>query len=301
MSIEALNKQIKTTKDLRGIVNTMKLLSSVSVNQYNQAYESIKEYGKTIDDGFLALYVNGYLTGNAPKLPKKPKTLAVLIGSDNGLVGPFNKEVLSQANKYFRRKEIDESQVSYICVGKRISALARYQRKNVIENYIISNSLKEITSMASLLLSKINESIQKNRFNRVVFFHNQRMEQHQEVDMSQIYPLPRHVFRKVKERKWENKAFPLITADFEDLFKALVHEYLSFRISRNIIASLAAEHYTRMINMQQAEKNIDESLEKMNLEYQQARQTAITNELIDIVSGADSMKKKKKQLDNTKR
>ena len=73
----------------------------------------------------------------------------------------------------------------------------------------------------------------------------------------------------------------------------LVHEYLTVILSGGLTASLAAEHYARMVNMQQAEKNIDKSLEDMNLAYQQARQTQITDELIDIVSGAEAMKPKK--------
>ena len=56
--------------------------------------------------------------------------------------------------------------------------------------------------------------------------------------------------------------------------------------------SLASEHFTRMTNMQEAEKNIDENLERMNLEYQQQRQENITDELIDVISGADAMRKK---------
>ena len=60
-------------------------------------------------------------------------------------------------------------------------------------------------------------------------------------------------------------------------------------IASQLNYSLAAEHYTRMTNMQNAEKNIDESLELMNLEYQQKRQESITDELIDVISGAEAM------------
>ena len=81
--------------------------------------------------------------------------------------------------------------------------------------------------------------------------------------------------------------------DFHQLFLSLIHEYLTTLISQAIISSLACEHYTRMINMQQAEKNIDDSLEELNLIFAQNRQTAITDELIDIISGANSLKKKK--------
>ena len=80
-----------------------------------------------------------------------------------------------------------------------------------------------------------------------------------------------------------------MTLPARQLLDALIKEYLMIELSAALTYSLAAEHHTRMINMQNAEKNIDESLEKMNLEYQQKRQDAITEELIDVVSGAEAL------------
>lgn len=294
MTAETLNKRIKATQDLRNIVTTMKMLSSVSVNQYNEALISIQSYGKTIFDGFLGLYLNGFLTGTAEKLSSHPKTIALLIGSDNGLVGPFNKEVLSQAIAYFKNKNLSSQETDYICIGQRIGMITKYAKMPVLAVYPISNSLKEITSIASDLLSKIQETMQKKKIERVLLFYNTRENQHQIVKMIQLLPLPADKLAEMKTKKWEGKSFPLITLDYTELFRALIHEYLSYVLSSALISSLAAEHYTRMVNMQQAEKNIDESLETLNLAYQQERQTAITNELIDIVSGAESIKKKRK-------
>lgn len=285
---------MKATEDLKSIVTTMKMLSSVSVNQYNTAFEAIQNYGKTIYDGFLGLYLNGFFSGNAEKLSDKPKTIALLIGSDNGLVGPFNKEVLRQAITYLKKREIDVNHTDYICIGRRIGMISNYAKMPVVAAYPISNSLKEITSTASILLSKIQEIMQKKKAERVLLFYNKREEQHQIVHIVQLLPLPADKLSEMKEKKWEGHSFPLITADYSELLRTLIHEYLSYVLSSALISSLACEHYTRMINMQQAEKNIDESLNTLNLEYQQARQNAITSELIDIVSGAESIKKKKK-------
>ena len=71
---------------------------------------------------------------------------------------------------------------------------------------------------------------------------------------------------------------------------------LFVEIYKAIASSLASEHFTRMISMQNAEKNIDEHLESMNLEYQQRRQTEITNELLDVVVGSEVLKNKKNKV-----
>ena len=72
-----------------------------------------------------------------------------------------------------------------------------------------------------------------------------------------------------------------------------MQQLLFANIYKAVAQSLAAEHFTRMISMQNAEKNIDEHLEEMNLDYQQRRQTEITNELLDVVVGAEVLKTKK--------
>ena len=86
---------------------------------------------------------------------------------------------------------------------------------------------------------------------------------------------------------------PLVTSSKEELFSALLHEYFTVQLTQAITSSLTAEHFTRMNHMQQAEKNIEEKLTELNLKYQQVRQTQITDELIDIVSGATALNKKK--------
>ena len=85
---------------------------------------------------------------------------------------------------------------------------------------------------------------------------------------------------------------PLVTLPTDTLVEELIKEYLMIAVSSALTYSLAAEHHTRMINMQNAEKNIDERLEAFNQEYQQKRQDSITEELIDVVSGSEAIKKK---------
>ena len=84
----------------------------------------------------------------------------------------------------------------------------------------------------------------------------------------------------------------MLPQNTQRLFSSLIRESLIMSLSGAINYSLAAEHFTRMTNMQNAEKNIDENLAELNQEYQQQRQEQITDELIDIISGAEAMKKK---------
>lgn len=296
MSLEALNKRIKTTEDLRDIVSTMKMLSSVSIGPYEKALASLKEYGKTVADAFLGFMINGD-SGFVPPKPKRDnqKILAVLIGTDNGLVGRFNRDVFNYSQKFLKERGISKSNALYVCVGKRIGSVTSNAVSDSLKGtYAISNSLKEIASIASTLLLKINDILSKHAIQEVIVFHNYKEQSKpQQPRHIQLMPLPYDEFTALKKRKWEGKSSPFLPAPKAQLFSALVHEYLTVALAGSLTASLAAEHYARMVNMQQAEKNIDKSLEDMNLYYQQARQSEITDELIDIVSGAEAMKPKK--------
>lgn len=296
MSLETLNKRIKTTEDLRDIVSTMKMLSSVSIGPYEKALSSLKEYGKTVRDAFLGFMINGNTDFSLPK-PKtqNQKILAVLIGTDNGLVGRFNRDVFNYSQNFLKERNISKSNALYVCVGKRIGSVASNTVSDSLKGtYAISNSLKEIASIASTLLLKIDDILSKHDIREVVVFHNYKEpSKPQQPRHIQLMPLPYAEFTALKKRKWEGKSLPYLPAPKAQLFSELVHEYLTVALAGSLTASLAAEHYARMVNMQQAEKNIDKSLEDMNLYYQQARQTEITDELIDIVSGAEAMKPKK--------
>lgn len=296
MSLEALNKRIKTTTDLRDIVSTMKMLSSVSIGPYEKALASLKEYGKTVQDAFLGFVLND-ATDFMPRIPKNqtPKVLMILVGTDNGLVGRFNRDIFAKAQEYIKEKNLKSTDILYLCVGKRIGLITENNVGEALKGaYAISNSLKEIASIASTLLLKVNELLTHVAISEVLVFHNYKeTATPQRPMMQQLMPLPYDFIAKLKQKKWEGRSSPQTSGDKLELFSALVHEYLTVILAGSLTASLAAEHYARMVNMQQAEKNIDKSLEEMNLTYQQARQTDITDELIDIVSGAEAMKTKK--------
>ena len=92
---EELERRIKTTADLQGIVKTMKMLSSVSVTQYEKALNTLTQYGKTLQEAFHGLFSQNFFNYVPPEIKTTaPKILAIVVGSDNGLVGRFNKEIL---------------------------------------------------------------------------------------------------------------------------------------------------------------------------------------------------------------
>ena len=127
MTLESLNRRIKTTSDLREIVSTMKMLSSVSVGQYDKALTSIKQYRQTIRDAFHGLFSQDSFNYTPPRPNKGPqKILSIIIGTDNGLVGKFNRDLMAYVQRYIENQYPDATH-RVIAVGKRIGMLSQIQ------------------------------------------------------------------------------------------------------------------------------------------------------------------------------
>jgi F-type H+-transporting ATPase subunit gamma len=166
------------------------------------------------------------------------------------------------------------------------------------------SSVKMMVNVAKKIILHLNEIVlnpeQKEDFNlasgkyKILVFYNKKIDAVSFVqNMLQIMPVDMNYLRNLKNRKWKTKKIPMYNMDGALLLSSFIRQLLFVNIYRAISDSLAAEHFTRMITMQNAENNIDEHLEEMNLEYQQRRQTEITNELLDVVSGAEVLKSKK--------
>ncbi len=286
MTQEALKQKIKMTKDLYNIVGTMKMLSSVSVGQYEKALNSLTQYTQTVQMAFQGLFnQEGFYAPSPVKEKKSHKNLVICIGSDNGLVGKFNRDVF----QFLNEENNSLSNLKFISVGKRMTLTLNSMDIHPLAVYNHSNSLKEISALADALLNKINLFLSKDSYDSVFVIYNERQKSKIIQQKIQLLPFAPELLKTFKNKKWDGKMIPLVNPENTGLFSALSQEYLTIFLINALTCSLACEHYVRMIHMQQAEKNIEKKLNELDLLYQQARQNQITDELIDIISGAEAM------------
>ena len=292
MPIEALKRRIKTTEDLREIVNNMKMLSSVSIGQYEQVNSVLDKYRRNLRDAFHALLIHHGVPNIKAPSNIKNHYLYILIGSDNGMIGRFNKEKIEAVNNDLKQNHISKQDVMFMILGKRLAMMAEQTGWNLWTCYGMVNSVKAVSGLAGSVILKIDEATRKERVSNVcVWYHTRKNNSSVSLEKREIIPFATENMKKLKAQKWETNNIPMLEVEPQKMFAALVKEMLLVTLSKQINASLAAEHFTRMTNMQNAEKNIDENLAVMNLDYQQQRQEEITDELIDVISGAEAMRK----------
>lgn len=291
MTLEFLQRKIKNTEDMRDIVSTMKTLSSVSILQYQQANKALEQYRRNLHDAFHAYVRKFGIPVQRAQKSDKGRYLVILIGSDNGMVGKFNKEIIEAAETELKKKKIELSDVLFLVVGKRLAMLAEQRNLNIYAKYGISNSVKVVNSLAETMIIKIDEAIRLKRINTIVVcFHKHSKNTAISIEKRKILPFDFSTLKKLQDKPWPTNNIPLITLDKEKLLSALINESLLVAISSQLNYSLSAEHYTRMTNMQNAEKNINENLAALDMEFQQKRQEMITDELIDVISGSEALK-----------
>jgi F-type H+-transporting ATPase subunit gamma len=146
--------------------------------------------------------------------------------------------------------------------------------------------------LAENIILHIDQAMTREKVTHVMVFTNRRIKnQPVKVEKRQVLPFNTQALKNLKNKPWPTNNIPLITLPTAQMFSALVREMMLIFLSDVLNGSLAAEHWTRMTNMQNAEKNIDDNLEELDKQYQQKRQEQITEELIDVVSGASALKK----------
>lgn len=288
-TLEALGKRISTTEDLQSIVRTMKSLSAVSIRQYDQAVIALRQYYRTIEMGLQVV-----LQRERP-LPRETErrdgpTIAVLFGSDHGLCGRFNHQIVQFARHEMRAHGGSGEDVLYLVAGARAASRLEAAGERVEECFVLPGSVEGLTEIAHSLLLEIDKWRTQMSAARVHLYHNMRSEGATASPHSvRLLPLDARWLRRLAERRWGSRAIPTCSMNTEAIFAALVRQHLYVGLFRAGAESAASEHATRLAAMQAAERNIEEHLGEMHAAYRRKRQDSITEELLDVVAGFETL------------
>lgn len=285
-TLESLSKRIATTEDLKSVVHTMKSLSAVSIRQYDQAVTALREYDRTIEMGFQVVLRSGH-HASLQADPPDGRVAAVVFGSDHGLCGGFNREVVHFAVEDLReRHRLASGDIRFLVAGARAASEIEAAGETVSRQFRMPGSVAGMTDTAQQILLEIDRCRQEEGVARVFLFHNLRQEAARTSPRGlQLLPLYGGWLRHLAERPWPSRALPTFTMDAASLFAALVRQHLFIALFRAGAESAASEHAMRLVAMQAAEHNIEDHLGEMTAEYRRKRQETITEELLDIVAG----------------
>jgi F-type H+-transporting ATPase subunit gamma len=290
-SIESLKKRIHTTEDLQSVVKSMRVLAALNLRQYEQTVLSQDQYLQTIERGLQILLKmkpgNDVLARQAPG----GRLGAIVFGSDQGLCGSFNEQIALYALNNMKAFRNQPNERGILAIGLRVTRQLEDAGQQIEECLPTPSSRAGITVMAQDILVKIETWQREQDFDRIIlYYHALLPEKGVTPHMRKLLPIDREWLQRLEETPWPVRSLPIFTMNWDQLFSQLIHHYLFISLSKAFAESLASENASRLLAMQGAERNIAEHREELLGDFQEQRQSSITEELLDIIGGFEVLR-----------
>ena len=289
-SLDDLRKRIKSVKSTQKITKAMKMVAAVKLRKAQENAEKGRPYSEKMNNIILNLSNSITDKENAPKLltgtGNEKVHLCIVLTADRGLCGGFNTNIVKKAKSFFEKIKSEGKNLKIIAVGsKGYDQLKRVYGNQIIEKISFKDSKVANYLDAEIVGKKIIELFEKNEFDICTIFYNQFKNVITQIPQEQqIIPLKSS---KVKENAVDdNYEFE---PEEDEILSNLLPKNISTQIFKAMLENSASEQGSRMSAMDSATRNAGELVDKLTINYNRSRQAAITKELIEIISGAESL------------
>jgi F-type H+-transporting ATPase subunit gamma len=289
-TLGALQRKITSTETLLSVVKTMKALAAVNIRQYEKAVTSLQEYNRAIELGLQAVLKMSPKGGATARQAPHERVGGIVIGSDQGMCGVLNEQIVSHVLDTLQAFGIHREHRTMIALGLRVATRLEDAGEHIAHVMPVPGSAETIASLVQTLVVTIEEWRARHGVDRLILFYNRYLSGAQyRPHTVPLLPLDVQWLRALEKKPWPSRALPLFTMDRDQLFSRLIRQYLFVALARACAESLASENASRLLSMQNAERNILERFDELQAQFHQQRQMEITGELLDIVAGFEAL------------
>lgn len=291
-SLKDIRIRINSVKTTRQVTSAMKMVSAAKFKKAQDDISHIRPYvdrlagiifdlSQSLDDGVE-------LEWSAKRDPNK--VLLVVVSSNRGLCGAFNSNVIKETERVIKSKynyQFKQGNLDIFAIGKQAQKILKSHGYPVVKDF---NDLYTNTTFESVkeIAVEIMESFRNEKYDDVVLIYNEfKNAAVQEVRSEQFLPLQ---LTEAGSGVYNSVDY-IVEPDKISFIKKVIPEALQTMFYRVILESLASEHGARMTSMHKATDNATDMLMELQLIYNKARQGAITTEILEIVGGAEALKK----------
>ena len=289
-SLDDLKKRISSVKSTQKITKAMKMVAAAKLRRAQESAEKGRPYSEKMNNIILNLSSGISDKENAPKLLSGTGDdkvhLCVVMTADRGLCGGFNSNIIKKAKAYFQKLSESGKTLKIITVGsKGYDQLKRLYQENIIENISFKDSKNANYFDADKVGKIIIEKFENKEFDVCTIFYNQFKNVITQIPQEQqIIPL-----KTAEEKDKSSEENYEFEPDEDEILGNLLPKNISTQIFKAMLENSASEQGSRMSAMDNATRNAGEMVDKLTIEYNRSRQAAITKELIEIISGAESL------------
>jgi len=289
-SLERIQKRIVTANELQSVVTSMKGMAAANVRHFQAAVESLRDYMLSVERS-MQIVLHEHPEHIDTLRQDTPEHLAaVVFGSEQGMSGRFNRQIVDHAVARLSGARTGREARTLWVVGERAQPTLEEAGCEVAGVVHPPSSLAGITEFVYELLIRIERWREQYPAGRVLLFYNRSLGgASYQPETHQLAPIDTAWLTELLNTPWPARSVPMTLAPWQTMFATLVKEYLFIMLFRASAESLARENASRLAAMQSAERNIEERLDDLNRQYRHDRQTAITEELLDIAAGFEAL------------
>lgn len=281
-NLKSLQERIKSVSSIQQVTKAMKMVAAAKVKKAQDKMEISRPYSKNTQDMICRILPqvsndNIVLVGKR----KVSKTALIIITSDRGFAGSFNSSVIRLAEKEIER--LGKDKVQLFCLGKKSSEYFSKRNYNVVQSFY--DFWKDMTfDTASDIAETFISAFKNHEVDEVNVIYNRfKTLASQDLMMEKVLPIDFTEDYNPKDYNYDYEP------NKESIVKSLLPKHLKVQMWQQMLESYSSEEAARMIAMDNATENAKEIIKELKLEFNKARQAAITTEMLEIVGGAEAL------------
>ena len=294
-SLKDIKTQINSVGSTKKITSAMKMVAASKLRRSQEKAEAARPYSSRLEEMLSSLATSAasgegiikLLTGTG----NDQNYIVVPVSADRGLCGGFNSSINRETFKLVKSLEGNGKKVQLMPVGKKSrDFFNRVMKDQIIESFVDLNVSSTGYESALNISNKLQELYFDGKFDKCILVFNKfKSAISQEVTQQQLIPLDVSNSEKEEEKENSSNAIYDYEPDEETILKDLLPKNVSIQIFKVLLESDAGEQGARMAAMDNATRNAGEMIDSLTLKYNRTRQAFITKELIEIISGAESI------------
>ncbi len=281
-NLKDIRNRIKSVKSIQKVTKAMKMVAAAKMRRAQEHMEEARPYAQRLTEVIQHLLPDVDRENLDLLDVRSVKRVAyVVVTSDRGLAGSFNANVLKKA-----QKEIDaigKNNVDIFCIGKKARDHYKQREYTVIDSY--TDFWNELSYGDAIRIGKgIISHFTEKQVDEIHVVYNEFVNiANQYVESEKLLPLE-------FDREESVQLDRLYEPDKNELVKSLIPRHLNIQVWKYLLESFASEQAARMVAMENATENAEEMIKDLTMEFNKARQAAITKEILEIVGGAEALK-----------
>lgn len=290
-NLKEVRTRIESVNSMKQITSAMKMVAASKLRKSQNAILAMRPYAEKFNEIISAISAESPMVNCQSFLnnQQSERILIIPISSNKGLCGAFNANVIRTTINFIKEEyqtSIDNNQLDILCIGSKVEEILKFKKYPVVGN---NNELLDNLTYdnAAVFAERLMKDFEEGRYGKIIFVYNYFKNAATQILVTEQF-LPMSSQQSAVTSQSDSDF--IFQPNKEEILGTMIPKSLKLQVYKILLDSFASEQGARMISMTQATDNATELLKELNLTYNKARQSAITNELVEIVSGADALK-----------